>query len=110
MVPPLVSRVKKIQGAFLGRVAEKWAGYEGKKGIEEAVNVEMEETLALVVDANRLRRSVIIEIVNATDVYQGALFLEGLSQFLVGFKDQMLLGEFERCKTVPISGGVHWGS
>ncbi|XVF52659.1 hypothetical protein PTKIN_Ptkin05aG0036300 [Pterospermum kingtungense] len=110
MVPALVSRVKKVQGAFVGRVAEKWGACEKKKkAVEEAVKVEMEEMLAVVVDANRLRRSVIIEIVNATDVYQGALFLEGLAQFLVGFKDPILLGEFERCK-LPINGGVHWGS
>ncbi|WRX17091.1 Transcription factor TGA like domain - like 2 [Theobroma cacao] len=108
MVPPLVSRVKKVQAAFVGRVAEKWAAYEGKKmALEEAVKVEMEEMLGVFVDANRLRRSVLIEIVNATDVYQGALFLEGLAQFLIGFKDRALLGEFERCK-IPING-VHWG-
>ncbi|XP_022758937.1 protein INAPERTURATE POLLEN1 [Durio zibethinus] len=109
MVPALVSRIKKVQEAFVGRVAKKWAASEGKKkALEEAVKVEMEEMLGVFVDANRLRRSVVIEIVNATDVYQGALFLEGLAQFLVGFKDPVLLGELERCKT-PISGGVHWG-
>ncbi|XWS61950.1 hypothetical protein CRYUN_Cryun07bG0168500 [Craigia yunnanensis] len=87
MVPSLVSRVKKVQGGFVGRVAEKWAACEGKKkAFEEALKVQMEEILGVFVDANRLR-SVIIEIVNATDVYQGALFLEGLAQCLVGFKD-----------------------
>ncbi|XVE65034.1 hypothetical protein DITRI_Ditri07aG0149500 [Diplodiscus trichospermus] len=108
MVPALVSRVKKVQGAFVARVAEKLTACEGKKkALEEAVKVEMEEMLGVFVDANRLRRSVIIEIVNATDVYQGALFLEGLAQFLVGFKDPVLLGELERCK-MRIGGGIQW--
>ncbi|XWS38528.1 hypothetical protein CRYUN_Cryun19dG0139000 [Craigia yunnanensis] len=108
MVPALVSRVKKAQGAFVGRVAEKWTACEGKKkDLEEVVKVEMEEMLGVFVDANRLRRSVVTDIVNSTDVYQGALFLEGLARFIVGFKDSVLLGEFERSK-ITISG-VHWG-
>ncbi|GMI64006.1 INAPERTURATE POLLEN1 [Hibiscus trionum] len=106
MVPPLVSRVRKVQAAFVGKVAEKWAK---KKGMKEAVKAEMEEMLDVFLGANRLRRSVIIEIVNATNVYQGALFLQGLAQFLVGFKDQASLAEFQRCK-IPINGGTtHWG-
>ncbi|GKV13192.1 hypothetical protein SLEP1_g24243 [Rubroshorea leprosula] len=61
----------------------------------------MEEMVAVFLDANRLRRTVISEIIDATNVYQGALFLEALSQFLVGFRDPILLAEFERCN-MPI--------
>ncbi|XVF13328.1 hypothetical protein REPUB_Repub08aG0199300 [Reevesia pubescens] len=110
MVPELVCGVKKAQAAFVRRVAKKWDACDQgkKKAIKEAMKVEMEEMLNVFVGANRLRRTVIIEIVNATDVYQGALFLEGLAQFLVRSKDPVLLGEFQRCK-IPISGGGHWG-
>ncbi|OMO52426.1 hypothetical protein COLO4_37211 [Corchorus olitorius] len=110
MVPALVSRMKKVQAAFVGRVAEKWVSCDGKKiAMEESVKVEMEEMLGVFLDANRLRKSVITDIVNATDVYQGALFLDGLAQFLVGFKDPELLGEFQSCK-IPITRGVHWAA
>ncbi|MBA0875908.1 hypothetical protein Goshw_011285 [Gossypium schwendimanii] len=116
MVPPLISRVRKVQAAFIRKVAEKWDSNGGfkKKGIREAVKAEMEEMLDVLMGANRLRRSVIIEIVNAANVYQGALFLEGLAQFLVGFKDTALVGEFRRCKMMMMmmdinGGGTHWG-
>ncbi|GKV38081.1 hypothetical protein SLEP1_g46029 [Rubroshorea leprosula] len=64
----------------------------------------MEEMMAVFLDASRFRRSVITEIVGATNVYQGALFFEALSQFLVlgsDFRDPILLGEFQRCN-MPI--------
>jgi hypothetical protein len=69
------------------------------------MKAEMEELVTVFLHANRLRRSVISDIVAALNVYQGALFLEGLAQFLVGFQDKNLLREFERCKT-PISERV----
>ncbi|GLU05608.1 hypothetical protein SLE2022_227010 [Rubroshorea leprosula] len=102
MVPELVSRVRKAQAAIMGKIAEDWVSCEGKKKeIDEAVKEEMEEMVAVFLDANRLRRTVISEIIDATNVYQGALFLEALSQFLVGFRDPILLAEFERCN-MPI--------
>nr|GMC77221.1 protein INAPERTURATE POLLEN1 [Ipomoea batatas] len=60
----------------------------------------MEELVDVFMDANRLRRSVLSDIVNATDVYQAALFLESLAQFLVGFKDKKFLPQYE--KTFPL--------
>lgn len=101
MVPALVGRLRKVQSCFVGVVANDWMKCEGRKekmGVGEAMKVEMEEMVCVFVDANRLRRSVIAEIVGALSVYQAALFLESLAQFLVGFGDQELLGEFERCK------------
>ncbi|GKV21376.1 hypothetical protein SLEP1_g31360 [Rubroshorea leprosula] len=86
----------------MGKIAEDCVSCEGKKKeIDEAVKEEMEEMVAVFLDANRLRRTVISEIINATNVYQGALFLEALSQFLVGFRDPILLTEFECCN-MPI--------
>lgn len=109
MVPALISRMKKLQAGFMGRVAENWVAIDRKKDgvlkeviIGEAMNEEMEEMVSVFVDANRLRKSVITEIVGVLSAYQAALFLEGLAQFLVGFRDPELLSEFERCKA-PIS-------
>ncbi|GLT91029.1 hypothetical protein SLE2022_089390 [Rubroshorea leprosula] len=100
MVTALVYRVRKAQTAVVRKITKDWVSCEGKKiDIEEAVNEEMEEMMAVFLDASRLRRSVITEIVGATNVYQGALFFEALSQFLVlgsDFRDPILLGEFQR--------------
>ncbi|KAK6947613.1 Transcription factor TGA like domain [Dillenia turbinata] len=101
MVPELNSRVRVLQGEFLERVAVKWVKYEGRKGnlrgeVEEALVGKMEEMTCAFLDANRIRRSVLSEIMGATNVYQAALFLEALSQFLVGFRNADLISEFER--------------
>lgn len=104
MVPALVDRVRNAQGGFMKRVVEHWVWCEGKRDaaralIGDAVAAEMEEMVSVFLDANRLRRSVLAEIISATNVYQAALFLVGLAQFLVGLRDPELLGEFERCNT-----------
>ncbi|KAH7549586.1 hypothetical protein JRO89_XS13G0052800 [Xanthoceras sorbifolium] len=115
MVPALTNRIKKVQGGFVGRIAENWVGfYEGKREgiksvIEEAMKEEMVEMVTVFMDANRLRKSVITEIVSALTVYQAALFLEALAQFLVGFRDPDLIAEFKRTKELPITGGFHLG-
>ncbi|CAK9164600.1 unnamed protein product [Ilex paraguariensis] len=66
-----------------------------KKAVGEAVVAEM---MSVFMDANRLRRSVLTEILNVTNVFQAALFLEGLAQFLIGFQEHKILSEFERSK------------
>lgn len=103
MVPALVDRVRNAQAGFMKRVVEHWVWCEGNKEaarglIGDAMAAEMEEMVSVFLDANRLRRSVLAEIISATNVYQAALFLVGLAQFLVGLRDPDLLGEFERCK------------
>ncbi|XP_050228734.1 protein INAPERTURATE POLLEN1 [Mercurialis annua] len=105
IVPSLMDRYKRAQAGFVARVADDWVGFGGKKekfDVGEAMKMETEELVSVFVDANRLRRSVISEIVGALNVYQGALFLEGLAQFLVGFKEPGLIREFEKCK-IPIN-------
>ncbi|KAJ8767625.1 hypothetical protein K2173_018183 [Erythroxylum novogranatense] len=102
MVPALMDRVRNAQAGVVRRLAEDWLNFNGDKGrikIDEAVKVEMEELVSVFVDVNRLRKDVISEIVGALNVYQGALFLDGLAQFLVGFKDLHLLREIEGSKT-----------
>ncbi|KAA8522261.1 hypothetical protein F0562_012934 [Nyssa sinensis] len=107
MVPALAARARNAQAGFVDRVAVHWARCEGRKegvkaAIAEDLMAQIDEMMSVFVDANRLRRSVLAEIMAATNVYQGALFLEELAQFLVGFRDLELLGEFERCK-VPVN-------
>ncbi|KAM7257345.1 hypothetical protein ACFE04_013086 [Oxalis oulophora] len=105
MVPALVNRLRKVQGDFVVMVAEEWVKCEGKKErfeIKDVLDREMEELTSVFTDANRLRKSVIQEIVSSLSVYQAALFLQGLAQILVGFRDQELVNEFEKCKQ-PVS-------
>ncbi|KAI9173930.1 hypothetical protein LWI28_009060 [Acer negundo] len=116
MVPALTDRIKKVQGCFVGRIAEDWVGFccEGKREgvkavIEEAMKEEREEMVTVFVDANRLRKSVITEIVGVLTHYQAALFLQGLAQFLVGFRDPDLIAEFKRTNNFAITGGFHLG-
>ncbi|PIA50142.1 hypothetical protein AQUCO_01300700v1 [Aquilegia coerulea] len=105
MVPTFVTRARKAQGGFINKVAVDWVRCEGKqeasKVIGGAVVANMEELVSVFLDANRLRRSILTEIMGATDVYQAALYLEGLANFFVGFKDCELLKEFEQYK-IPI--------
>ncbi|XP_019195857.1 PREDICTED: protein INAPERTURATE POLLEN1 [Ipomoea nil] len=107
MVPALAARARHAQAAFVDRVGREWGRCEGrsedaKSAVEESVAAEMEELVDVFVDANRLRRSVLSDIVNATDVYQAALFLESLAQFLVGFKDKKFLAQCEKFK-MPVT-------
>ncbi|PON92963.1 TGA transcription factor [Trema orientale] len=104
MVPALVARARKAQAGFVEAVAEDWARRReaAEEAVGRALTGQMEEVVGVFVDANRLRRSVLAEIAGATSVYQAALFLEGLAQFLVGFRDPDLVAEFESCK-VPLS-------
>ncbi|KAI3921672.1 hypothetical protein MKW98_021834 [Papaver atlanticum] len=45
-----------------------------------------------------ISKCILMEIISATDVYQSALYLEGLTQFFLGFNDVELVKEFEQCK------------
>ncbi|KAL5728219.1 hypothetical protein ACHQM5_001331 [Ranunculus cassubicifolius] len=106
MVPTLVARARKAQSGFITRVAVDWVGCQGKeeasKVIGGAVVANMEELTSVFLDANRLRRNILTEIMGATDVYQAALYLQCLAKFFVGFRDNELVKEFEQCK-IPIA-------
>ncbi|XP_068306820.1 protein INAPERTURATE POLLEN1 [Pyrus communis] len=101
MVPALVARARDAQAGFLEHVGRNWDYGSGlqKAAVAEAMAEQNEELVGVFVDANRLRRSVLVEILGATSVFQAALFLEGLAQFLVGFRDPELLAQFDLCKT-----------
>ncbi|XP_071701226.1 protein INAPERTURATE POLLEN1 [Rutidosis leptorrhynchoides] len=96
MVPALMNRVRKAQFGFVEKVGS------GEVTAATAAAELEEEMVGIVMDANRLRKDVISEIVSVTSPYQAALFLEGLAQFLVGIRDGKLLQEFKNCKT-PIN-------
>lgn len=93
-MPSIVQRFRDSQFRFVERVAGEWKG-ELK---EEGTRQELEELESIFGDANRLRRSILGEIVGAADVYQAALFLEALAEFIVGFWDEGLIQEFEQCR------------
>lgn len=99
MVPAIVARARVAQVGFTERVTTEWGRKEGAKPtavVREAAEAQIEELTCIFLDANRLRRSILTEIIGATTVYQAALFLEGLSQFVIGFRDSDLLDEFEQ--------------
>ncbi|KAM3322033.1 protein INAPERTURATE POLLEN1 [Capsicum chacoense] len=102
MVPALSARARDAQAAFVEKLAIEWGKCEGRKEemkgvVAESAAVEMEELVGVFVDANRLRRSVISDILSVTDVNQAAVFLEALAQFLVGFRNRELLSQFGKC-------------
>ncbi|XP_028762330.1 protein INAPERTURATE POLLEN1 [Neltuma alba] len=105
MVPMLTMRMRNAEAEFVDRVVEGWYPSRGRKGAAAKVAVgsilseHMEELVSIFLDANRLRRSVIGEIVGKTSVYQAALFLEALAQFLIGFRDQELVSAMECSKS-----------
>ncbi|CAN0908584.1 Protein INAPERTURATE POLLEN1 [Linum grandiflorum] len=94
IVPSFSERMKKAQSEFMRKIGA--AEEKSEAVVREAMKAEMDEMVSIFVDANRLRRSVISEIVGSLDLYQGALFLEGLTLFLVGFREPALVRKFKR--------------
>ena len=93
----------QADGADVDWVAFEEQSDEGPKGvIGEAMKEEMDDMVSVFVDATRLRKGVIVEIVGSLSVHQAALFVEGLGQFLFALRDREILGKFNRCK-IPIS-------
>ncbi|XP_015084669.1 protein INAPERTURATE POLLEN1 [Solanum pennellii] len=102
MVPALAARARDAQAKFVEKMAVEWGKCEGRKQemkgvVGESAAAEMEELVGVFVDANRLRRSVLSDILNVMDVNQAAVFLEALAQFLVGFRNRELLSQFDKC-------------
>ncbi|XP_030469329.2 protein INAPERTURATE POLLEN1 [Syzygium oleosum] len=103
MVPELGERAKAERARFVDRVAEQWmrASSEKKKettaSLGKAAAAAIQGLAGVFLDANRLRKSVLADIMSATTVYQAGLFLEALAQFLVGLRDRELLEKFQHC-------------
>ncbi|KAK7304025.1 hypothetical protein RJT34_15016 [Clitoria ternatea] len=106
IVPTLTDRYKRAENAFVDRVVGDWFRCRARKGaargaVADNVKGHMEELVSVFLYANRLRRSVLVDIISATTVYQAALFLEGLAQFLVGFRDHDFVHEVHRLSSSP---------
>lgn len=95
MAPALAARGREAQERLIAEVGGEWGSREG---VRAALEAEMEEMVGVVVDANRLRRSVLADVLSVANVYQAALFLEAVAGFMVGFRDEDLLREFEDCE------------
>lgn len=107
IVPTLTDRMKHAEGVFVDRVVGDWFRCRERKGAAKVavgadVKGHMEELVSIFLYANRLRRSVLVDIMSAASVYQAALFLEGLAQFLIGFRDHELVHAVEQCKTLSV--------
>ncbi|GAU39733.1 hypothetical protein TSUD_145010 [Trifolium subterraneum] len=104
IVPTLNERLERAEGSFVDRVVGDWfsckdrGDNKGKAVLGNDVKVYMEEFVSVFLYANRLRRSVLVDIISAASVYQAALFLEGLSMFLIGFRDHDLVNAVEHSK------------
>ncbi|KAK2395998.1 hypothetical protein P8452_17346 [Trifolium repens] len=104
IVPTLNERLARAEGGFVDRAVGDWfsckdrGDNKGKVVLGNDVKVYMEEFVSVFLYANRLRRSVLVDIISAASVYQAALFLEGLSMFLIGFRDHDLVNSVEHSK------------
>ncbi|KAG8071731.1 hypothetical protein GUJ93_ZPchr0006g42763 [Zizania palustris] len=86
-VPAVSDRLRRAQEAFIS------AEVSGAPDVEAFL--EVLEGVAL--EANRLRRGVLSELVAAAGGYQAALFLEALSRFVLSMHDPEVLRRFDQC-------------
>ncbi|XP_074262932.1 protein INAPERTURATE POLLEN1 [Silene latifolia] len=89
MVPAIAKRAREAQAKVVRKMA---VGVD----VGEVVGDVLEELTCVFLDANRLRRSVVCDIVGVLNVNQAAFFLHGLAQFYVGFWDSKLADHFNK--------------
>jgi hypothetical protein len=92
-VPAVSDRLRRAQEAFVS------AEVAGRADMEEF----LEELKAVALEANRLRRGVLSELVAAAGGYQAALFLQALSRFVLCMHDPEVLRRFDQCRAPPPS-------
>uniref|UniRef100_J3LFI5 DOG1 domain-containing protein n=1 Tax=Oryza brachyantha TaxID=4533 RepID=J3LFI5_ORYBR len=90
-VPAISDRLRRAQEAFIS------AEVSGAADVEAF----LEELKGVALDANRLRRGVLSELVAAAGGYQAALFLEALSRFVLSMHDPEVLRRFDQCRPAP---------
>ncbi|KAG0452939.1 hypothetical protein HPP92_025603 [Vanilla planifolia] len=103
IVPTLVQRLRDVQKVYFEAAVDSWvAGHQRVEASsevpEDVIKSHLRELECIFGDANRLRRSILGEILAAIDVYQAALFLESLSNFVIGYSDEDVLREYEQRK------------
>uniref|UniRef100_A0A0D9VJ55 DOG1 domain-containing protein n=1 Tax=Leersia perrieri TaxID=77586 RepID=A0A0D9VJ55_9ORYZ len=90
-VPAVSDRLRRAQEGFIA------AEVSGAADVEAF----LEELKVVALDANRLRRGVLSELLAAAGGYQAALFLEVLSRFVLSLHDPEVLRRFDQCRASP---------
>ncbi|XP_037447686.1 protein INAPERTURATE POLLEN 1 homolog [Triticum dicoccoides] len=96
-VPVLSDRLRHAQEVFTS--AEVAGGAD--------LEAFLEELKAVALEANRLRRGVLSDLVAAAGGHQAALFLEALSRFVLSMHDPEVLRRFDHCRPSPGIFGRH---
>ncbi|KAI3931082.1 hypothetical protein MKW92_011418 [Papaver armeniacum] len=87
ILPGVMNRYKILQSGYIDKVVNDWIHSTGKNEILKAIS-------GVVLEKN----NILMDIISATNVYQPALYLQGLAQFFLGFSDV----EFEQCN-IPLT-------
>ncbi|EES05773.1 hypothetical protein BDA96_04G312900 [Sorghum bicolor] len=90
-VPAVSDRLRRAQEAFVAAEATGAADVEAF----------LEELMGVALQANRLRRGVLSDLVAAAGGYQAALYLEALSRFVLSMHDPEVLRRFDQCRASP---------
>ncbi|KAG2239739.1 hypothetical protein Bca52824_091436 [Brassica carinata] len=97
-VSRLLREMAEAQEGFMHGFSDNWvsssrSSQRGRQSVtvmETAASVTLgEEFVRIFREANQLRRNTIVNIVNLSDANQAALFLEGVCEFLAGFRHQV---------------------
>ncbi|CAO2819817.1 unnamed protein product [Amaranthus hypochondriacus] len=87
MVPVIVTRSRDSQAKLVLKLAVEWREKGENLEVGEVIEELIDEITCVFLDANRLRKSVLADIMATLSVHQSALFLQRLSQFYVGFSN-----------------------
>ncbi|CAA7404830.1 unnamed protein product [Spirodela intermedia] len=95
-VPQIVQLHRRVQASFTERAASEFK--EHGEVSEEAAAAMTAELAGLFFQANRLRKSVLEDILEVLDVCQAAAFLEALCQLVLRLREEKLLLQFHSCR------------
>ncbi|CAA6668005.1 unnamed protein product [Spirodela intermedia] len=95
-VPQIVQLHRHVQASFMERAASEFK--EHGEVSEEAAAAMAAELAGLFFQANRLRKSVLEDILEVLDVCQAAAFLEALCQLVLRLREEKLLLQFHSCR------------
>ncbi|KAF8118499.1 hypothetical protein N665_0005s0256 [Sinapis alba] len=98
----LLGEMREAQERFNQRFSDNWvSSFHSQRGrqsvtvMDTAASVTLcEEFVRIFREANQLRKNTISNIVEVSNVNQAALFLEGVCEFLAGFKHQLQVSPY----------------
>lgn len=95
MVPALFYRMRNVQMSIGTSLAKDWLiadahGSNLRGVLGDGIEAQIGELREIFLDANRMRRNAVTEILSACDVHQAAHYLQGLAQFYVALADPHL--------------------